>query len=232
MISAAFSPVYEKLGSQFENATGHKLITARGPSMGDTPAAIPNRLRRGESADIVILAAPSLETLLRDGHVVAASRVDLARSSIGLAIKAGAPRPDIATVDALKQTLLKAKSVVYSGSASGVYLATELFPRLGIADAMQAKSRKIEIGYVAEAVARGEAEIALQQISELLAVPGIDLVGPLPDEVQLVTVFSAAITTKAREPEAAKALILFLTSPQADPVIRKAGLEPAASRIP
>ena len=143
-----------------------------------------------------------------------------------MAVRTGAPKPDISTVEALKRTLLEAKSVAYSASASGVYLSTELFARLGIADQMTQKAKRIESERVGTVVARGDAELGFQQVSELLPIAGVDYVGPLPDAVQRVTVFSAGIATGAREPEAAKALIRFLASPAARPAIEKSGLEP------
>ena len=154
------------------------------------------------------------------------SRVDLVRSSIGVAVRAGAPKPDISSVEALKRTLLGAKSIAYSASASGVYLSQELFPRLGIADQIKAKCHRIANEPVGAVVARGDAEIGFQQISELLPVAGIDYVGPLPPDVQKVTVFSAGVAVGAKHPEAARALIKFLASPAVVPAITKSGLEP------
>jgi molybdate transport system substrate-binding protein len=180
--------------------------------------------------DVVILAAGALDELIKQGKVVPGSRVDLARSSIGMAVRAGAPKPDISTVDALKRTLLEAKSIAYSASASGVYLSQELFQRLGIADQIQGKCKRIASEPVGVVVARGDAEIGFQQISELLPVAGIDYVGPLPLEVQRVTVFSAGVAVGAKQPGAARALIKFLASPGVVPVIKKTGLEPMTSR--
>ena len=193
MTSGGFAAPYNKVIPEYERATQDTVLTAYGASMGGAPDSIPMRLERGESADVVILAATALEELIKQGKVVAGSRVDLVRSSIGMAVRAGAPRPDIRTVEALKRTLLEAKSIAYSASASGTYLSTELFPRLGIADEIQEKSQRIEGERVGDVVARGDAEIGFQQISELLPIEGIDYVGPLPDEVQRVTVFSAGI---------------------------------------
>jgi molybdate transport system substrate-binding protein len=155
--------------------------------MGTTHNAIPVRLERGEAIDVVIMAAPALADLIKQGKVRADSRVDLVRSKIGMAVKAGAPKPDISTVDALKRTLLAAKSIAYSDSASGVYLSTELFPKLGIADQIKGKTRKIEADPVGGVVATGEVEIGFQQISELRPVKGIDIVGELPPGAQRVT---------------------------------------------
>jgi len=226
MTSGGFTAAYNELTPRYELATQDKVLTAYGASMGNAPDSIPSRLERGEPADIVILAAPALEELIKQGKVVPGSRVDLVRSTIGMAVRAGAPKPDISTVDALKRTLLDAKSIAYSASASGTYLSTELFQRLGIADQVLPKSKRIVSERVGSVVARGEAEIGFQQVSEL----GIDYVGPLPAEVQKVTVFSAGIVVGAKEPEAAKALIRYFTSPEAAPVISKTGLEPITSK--
>lgn len=230
MISGGFSTAYRDLTPEFERATGHNLVTGRGPSMGNTPEAIPNRLQRGEPVDVLIMVGDALEELIKQGKVVAGSRVDLARSNIGMAVRAGAPKPDISSVDAFKRALLEAKSVAYSDSASGVYISTVLFQRLGIADQMKGKSKMIPGEPVGTVVARGDAEIGFQQISELLAVRGIDLVGPLPPEIQKVTVFSGGITAGAKEPDAARALIKFLASPAAAPAITTRGLEPVTPK--
>jgi predicted neuraminidase/ABC-type molybdate transport system substrate-binding protein len=230
--SGAFTAAYLELVPQFERATGHTVVTAFGASIGPAPSAIPNRLQRGEPIDVVILAASALDGLIKDGKVAAGSGVDLVRSSIGLAVRAGAPKPDISTLDAFKRTLLDAKSIAFSSSASGVYFFTELFPRLGITDAIRAKSRMVDSGPVGALLARGEAEIGFQQISELLPVAGIDYVGPLPPGAQRVTVFSAGIAAAAKAPAAAKALVDFLASPAAAGAIRKSGLEPASAVPP
>jgi molybdate transport system substrate-binding protein len=228
--SGAFTAAYLELVPQYEAATHNKLVTQFGPSMGTTHNAIPVRLERKEEIDVVIMAAPALAELIQRGEIRPNSRVDLVQSSIGMAVKAGAPRPDISTVEALKRTLLAAKSIAYSDSASGVYLSTELFPQLGIADQIKGKSRKIEADPVGGVVAKGEAEIGFQQISELRPVKGIDIVGTLPPGAQRVTFFAAGIPTTSRNPEAAKALIQWLASPAAYPAIKKSGLEPAASK--
>ena len=228
--SGAFTAAYLELVPEYERATHNKLVTEFGPSMGTAPNAIPIRLERGEVIDVVIMAAPALADLIKQGKVRADSRVDLVQSKIGMAVKAGAPKPDISTVDALKRTLLAAKSIAYSGSASGVYLSTELFPKLGIADQIKGKTTKIEAAPVGEWVAKGEVEIGFQQISELRPVKGIDIVGELPPGAQRVTVFAAGIPTASKHPEAAKALIQWLASPAAYPAIENSGLEPAKSK--
>jgi molybdate transport system substrate-binding protein len=226
MISGGFSAAYLELVPGFEYKTGYAVVTVRGASMGTAPNSIPSRLGRGEPVDMFIMVADALEVLAKQGKVVIGSRVDLARSSIGVAVRAGTPKPDIGSVETFKRALLNAKSLAYSSSASGVYLSTELFPRLGIADQVSGKSKVIGNEPAGAAVARGEAEIALQQISELLPIPGIDFVGPLPAEIQKITVFSAGIATGAKEPDAARALIKFLASTEAALAIAKSALEP------
>jgi molybdate transport system substrate-binding protein len=225
--SGAFTAAYLELAPQYEHATHNKLVSETGPSMGTTHNAIPMRLERNEAIDVVIMAAPALDILVKQGKIKANSRVDLVQSAIGMAVKAGAPKPDISTLDALKRTLLAAKSIAYSDSASGVYLATELFPKLGIADQIRGKTKKIEADPVGGVVAKGDAEIGFQQISELRPVKGIDIVGELPPGAQRITVFAAGIPATSKQPEAAKALIQWLASPAVYPTIKKSGLEPA-----
>jgi molybdate transport system substrate-binding protein len=230
MISAGFFGVYSELGPAFERSTGHRLVTTRGPSMGDSPEAIPARLARGEIADVVILDGGAADELGRKGFVHADSKVELARSQIGMVVRAGAAKPDIGSVEALRSTLLAAKSIAYSDSGSGTYLSTTLFRQLGIADEIARKSRKVRgppSGEpVAAVVARGEAEIGFQQVAELIHVLGVTLVGTIPAEVQPPTFFAGALTRAVRQPEAGNALIRFLASPEAAPVILKAGLTP------
>jgi molybdate transport system substrate-binding protein len=228
--SGAFTAAYLELVPEYERATHSKLVTEFGPSMGTTHNAIPVRLGRGEAIDVVIMAAPALDDLTRQGKIRPASRVDLVESKMGMAVKAGAPKPDISTLDALKRTLLAAKSIAYSDSASGVYLSTELFPKLGIADQIKSKCRKIEADPVGGVVASGEVEIGFQQISELRPVKGIEIVGELPPGAQRVIVFAAAIPTTSKHPDAAKALIQWLASPANYTLIQKTGLEPVKSK--
>lgn len=225
--SGAFSAAFLQLAPEYERAVHDKLVTGFGPSMGTTHNAIPVRLARGEAIDVVIMAAPALDTLIEQGRVRSGSRVDLVESGIAMAVRAGAPRPDISTTDALKRTLLAARSIGYSDSASGVYLSTELFPKLQITEEIRSKARRIEANPVGGFVANGEIEIGFQQLSELLPVKGIDIVGPLPPGAQRITVFAAGIPVTSKQPEAAKALIRWLSSSQAWPIMRKTGLEPA-----
>jgi molybdate transport system substrate-binding protein len=227
--SGGFTAAYLQLVPEYEGATHHKLVTEFGPSMGTTHNAIPVRLERGEAIDVVIMAAPALDELIKHGKVRAGSRVDLVQSKIGMAVKAGASHPDISSLEALKRTLLAAESIAYSDSASGVYLSTELFPKLGVWDQIKTKSKKIEADPVGGVVATGEFEIGFQQISELRPVKGIDIVGELPPGAQRITVFSAGIPTTAAHPELAKALIQWLASPTAYGAIEKSGLEPASA---
>jgi molybdate transport system substrate-binding protein len=230
MISAGFYKVYSELGPAFERASGHKLVTTRGPSMGDSPEAIPTRLARGEAADVVILDGGAADELGKRGLVRADSKVELARSQIGMVVREGAKKPDIGSVDAFRRALLAAKSIAYSDSGSGTYLSTTLFAKLGVADQVAGKSRKVRgppSGEpVAAVVARGEAEIGFQQISELINVAGVAFVGAIPAELQPGFSFAGVITSTARQPEAARALMRFLSSPEAAPATSKAGLTP------
>jgi molybdate transport system substrate-binding protein len=226
MISGGLTAAYKALVPEFERSTGHKVLTAYGPSMGTTTNAIPVRLERGEPADVLIMVGYALEDLAKNGKVIAGSSVDLVKSPIGVAVKSGAPKPDISTADAVKRVLLAAKTIAYSDSASGVYVSTEMFDKLGIKEAMQGKARKIPATPVGEIVAHGDAEIGFQQMSELKPVEGIDIVGPLPDELQKITVFSAGIASVSKEPDAGKALIKFLASPAARTELVKSGMDP------
>ncbi len=228
MISAGFYGVYEELVPAFERASGHRVITTRGPSTGDSPEAIPARLARGETADVVILDGGAADELAKRGFVRAGSRVDLARSQIGMVVRSGAAVPDIGSVESFRKLLLAAKSIGYSDSASGIYLSTTLFSKLGVADQVVGKSRKVRGPpsgeAVAAVVARGEVEIGFQQVSELLHVPGVTFVGAIPAELQPGFSFVGAITSAARQADAAGALLRFLASPEAAATILKAGL--------
>ena len=223
-ISGGFSAAYDTLVPEFERTTGHKIVTERGPSMGETPQAIPNRLARGESADLVIMVGYALDNLIKKDLVVTDGRADLAWSPIAMAVKAGAPKPDISTVDAFRRALLAAKSIAYSDSASGEYLSKTLFKQIGVYNQIKDKARKIPAEPVAKVVARGEAEIGFQAVSELRPFKGADIVGPIPNELQIVNTFAAGIAKSAKQPEAAKALIAFLVSPAAKPAIEESGM--------
>jgi molybdate transport system substrate-binding protein len=226
MTSGAFTAAYLELIPRLETLTKKKFVTAA-TSIGTGEQSIPNRLRRGEVVDVVIVADAVLAGFIKEGLIIAESHTPLARSAIGMAVRAGAPKPDIGTVDALKRTLLQAKSIAYSASVSGDYLTKELVQRLGIADQVLSKSRRVEGGErVGAVIARGEAEIGFQQLSELLPVPGIAHITPLPPEVQKVSVFSAGVAVSTRDSESAHAVIRFLASPAAADAITKSGLEP------
>ncbi|MCO6416651.1 substrate-binding domain-containing protein [Siccirubricoccus sp. KC 17139] len=226
MTSGGFDAALGKLAPQFEAATGHRITIVRGSSMGVSPTAIPARLQKGETADVVILAAPALDQLVAAGHVVPGSRTDLVESTIGMVVRAGAPRPDISTVEAFRRTLLEAKSIGYSASASGTYLSNELFARLGVAEQVMPKAVRVVTDRVASRVARGELEIGFQQVSELLPEPGTDFVGEIPRETQQVTIFAAGLAAKSQQPELARQLIAFLHGPEARPTIAATGLIP------
>jgi molybdate transport system substrate-binding protein len=226
MTSGAFTAAYLELIPRLELLTKKKFVTAA-TSIGTGESSIPNRLRRGESVDVVIVADGVLVGFIRDGLILSDSYTPVARSAIGMAVRSGAPKPDIGTVDALKRTLLHAQSIAYSASVSGDYLSTELLQSLGIAEQVLGKCRRIEGGErVGAVIARGEAEIGFQQISELLPMPGIDHITPLPPEVQKVSIFSAGVAKTTSDSDAAYAVIKFLASPEAAHAITKSGLEP------
>lgn len=229
MTTGGFAAPYLALVPPFERTNGHKILTVT-TSTGLGEDSIPSRVRRREPADVVILSDVAIDELIKEGRIVADSRVPLVRSGIGMAVRAGASKPDIGSVEALKRTLLQAKSIAYSAQISGVYLSTELFPRLGIAEQLKGKSVRIERERVGAVVARGEAEIGFQQISELLPIAGIDYVGPLPAEVQRMTTFTAGVTVGAKSPEAGRALIRFFTSPEGKEAMVKYGMEPVGVR--
>lgn len=234
MISGGFFQVYTDLGPAFERATGHRLITTRGPSMGDSPEAIPTRLARGEVADVVILDGAAADELAKRGVVRADSRVQLALSRIGMVVREGAAKPDIGSPDAFKRVVLAAKSIGVSDSASGTYLSTTLFEKLGVADQTARKVRKVRgppSGEpVAAVVARGELEIGFQQVAELIHTSGVTFVGTIPSELDPGFSFAGAITSNARQVDAARALLRFLASPEAAATITKNGLAPPAGR--
>ena len=231
MISGGFSAAYDELVPIYERRSGNVVVTERGPSMGDTPQAIPNRLARGEAADLVIMVDAGLDALIAKRLALDGSRVDLANATIYMAVKAGTPRPDISNVDAFKQALKNAKSIAYSDSASGVYLEKTLFPKLDPDGSLRAKSRMVPAEPVGQVVARGDAEIGFQQQSELQPVKGITIVGPIPAEVQKSTTFVAGVTTNAKEPEAARDFVHFLLSREAQAPIIKSGMEPVSATM-
>lgn len=229
MTSGAFTAAYKALIPALERLTGKTVVTVT-TSIGTGDISIPNRLKRGEVADLVIVADGVLRQFIADGLVLAEGHTVLARSMIGMAVRAGAPKPDLGTADALRRTLLAAKSVGYSASESGRYLTTELLQRLGIADQVLPKSRMVGGGErVGAVVARGELDIGFQQISELLPVPGIAHITPLPPEVQKVSLFAAGVGAHSPDPDGARAAIRFLASAEADQAKVDSGLEPVTT---
>ncbi|MDI2590624.1 substrate-binding domain-containing protein [Pseudomonas sp. 681] len=228
MTSGGFTAAYKVLGPKFAAATGNTLDTILGPSMGKAPEAIPNRLARGEKADVVIMVGYALDELIKQGKVDPASRVELADSRIGLVVRNGAPTPDISSEQALKKTLLDAKSVAYSDSASGVYIEKQLFKRLGIEDQLKPKSTMIPKIPVGSVVATGDYQLGFQQVSELLPVPGVKFVGKIPESLQSVTRFAAGIPLGAQHPAEARALLDYLASPAARPEVEATGLDPVS----
>ncbi|MBK5528867.1 substrate-binding domain-containing protein [Pseudomonas sp. TH06] len=225
MTSGGFTAAYKILGPKFAAATGNTLDTTLGPSMGKAPEAIPNRLARGEHADVVIMVGYALDDLIKQGKVDPASRVELADSRIGLVVREGAPKPDIGSVEALKQTLLDAQSVAYSDSASGVYIEQQLFKKLGIEEQLKPKAHMIPKIPVGSVVATGDYQLGFQQVSELLPVPGVSFVAKIPESVQSVTRFAAGIPVGAQHPEEAKALLTYLAAPAAQADVQATGLD-------
>jgi molybdate transport system substrate-binding protein len=218
----ATQEAYLDLVAQFEKATGHKVRTDFTGTLN-----VQKRLASGEAFDMIIMAAPAIDEQIKLGKAVAGSRVDIAKSGTGAAVRKGAPKPDIGSVEALRKTLLSVKSIGYSTGPSGVYMLS-VFDKLGVADQVKGKLKQTPSGvFVGNLIASGETEIGFQQIAELVHFAGIDYVGPLPGELQRMTVFSAGIHAGAKQPDAARTLMKFLTAPAAAGVIRKHGLEPA-----
>ncbi|HCB9202463.1 substrate-binding domain-containing protein [Klebsiella variicola] len=232
MISGGFKAALEKLAPVWEKQTGNHLVVIPGPSMGKTPQAIPNRLARGEHADVVIMVGDALTSLEKAGRTQPGSRRELADSPIGVVVKAGAPLPAIHSADQLRATLLAAPSVAYSDSASGRYVSSTLFHTLGIDDAMQSKAQMVERIPVASEVAKGRYAIGFQQVSELLPVPGVTFVGELPDNLQYITRFAGAVTISADHPQEGKALLAYLASPAAQETIHATGMRSVAATTP
>jgi len=222
IMSGGFAYAYQEILPEFERTTGIAVTTLRGPSQGDGPDAIGAQLRRGASADVVIITVEGLRELGAAGRIFAGTDVELARAPLGVSVRAGAPKPDISTVDAFKKTLLRASSITCESSPA-IYLRTKLFPQLGIANEM---ARKVTSAGAA-AVARGDVEIAILPTSELIHAPGVDFVGTIPAEIQHPAVFAAAIVAGSKEPQSSKQLIAFLSSERAATAIRRSGMEPS-----
>jgi molybdate transport system substrate-binding protein len=224
--SGGFTAAYNILAPQFEKETGITLLTQFGASSGGAANSIPVRLERGEQFDLIILSQPSLNNLNEIGRVRPDSLRDLARSSIGMAVKEGAAVPDISTPDRFIEVLLEAESIGYSASASGTYLSTVLFPEIGIWEEIKEKGTRVVSERVGAVVARGDVEIGFQQVSEILPIEGITFVGRIPTELQKITTYSAGITTTASNPGDAELLIEFFSSVEFADTIAATGLDP------
>jgi len=220
--SIATKEAYLELVPQFEKSSGHKVATTWAGT-----TAIMQRMTKNEQYDLVIISSTELEELIRQGKIVAGSRVDLAKSGIGVAVRSGAPKPDIGSAEALKRALLAAETVGYTSGPSGVYMGG-LVERMGIAEEVKAKFRSVPSGgTIGTIVASGDCEIGFQQVSELVHIPGVDYIGPLPADVQRITIFSVGLQSGAPEAEASNELVAFLTTREAVAVMRNHGLEAA-----
>ena len=221
LASSAIKETYLELLPLFEKATGHKVVAA----WSSTPD-VQRRIAAGEAADLVILGDSGTEELIKHGKLAANSRTNFAKSGIAVAVRTGAPKPDISSSEAVKKSVLAAKSVAYSAGASGIYLVS-MFDKLGISEQVKSKLATVKPGEpVGEAVARGDAEIGFHQLSELIPVKGILILGPLPADIQHITVFSGGVHSGTKESDATTALVKFLTAPSVAPVIKKHGMEP------
>ena len=225
LISGGFSGPYENLLPEFEKTTGVKVTTGSGSSQGTGPQTIGAQLARGVPTDVVILSREGLTELIAAKRIVAGTDVDLARTPIGVAVRAGAPKPGVSTIEAFKQVMLKARLVAVPSSTSGIFLRDEVFPRVGIADRVRFKLTPRGTD-AAAMVASGEADIGLLPVSEIVHAPGVELAGVIADEIQLNQIFAAAVVAGSKEVEAAKRLIAFLASERASGTIRSSGMEP------
>jgi molybdate transport system substrate-binding protein len=222
--SGGFSAAFEKLQPEFEKATGVKVAVSRGASQGSGANTIGAQLRRGVPADVVIMSREGLDDLVAEDRIVAGTDVNLGQTPLGVSVRAGAPKPDISTVTAFKETMLRAKSVTFPSSTTGIYMVEKLFPQLGIGKEMAAKTSDTGVA----AVAKGDAEMAIQPVSELLHVPGTEFVGTLPAEIQYISIFSAAIVKGAKDPKGARQLLKFLVSDKAKAAMKETGMDPVS----
>lgn len=227
MISGGFSGAYEQLLPEFERTTGIKVTTGSGASQGTGPQTVGAQLARGVPVDVVILSREGLNGLIAEKRIAAGTDVDLATASLGVAVRSGAAKPDVGSVEAFKQLLLKTKTIAVPGSTSGIWLKTNLFPRLGVADKINVNMTPRGAGATAM-VAAGEADIAVMPISEIVHAKGVDLAGVLVPEIQFVQTFSAAIVAESKKVEEGKKLIAYLASPNAFETIKKTGMDPLA----
>jgi molybdate transport system substrate-binding protein len=225
--SGGFAGAYEQLLPEFERTSGIKVTTGSGSSQGSGPQTIGAQLARGVRADVVILSREGLNDLIAANQIAVGTDIDLARARLGVAVRAGTPKPDVSTVEAVKQVLLKAKTIALDGSTSGIWLRADLFPRLGIAEKINVRVTPRSAAAMGM-VAAGDADITVQPVSEILHAPGVDLAGPIPPEIQLVQVFSAAVVAGSSEIEPSKRLIEFLASTRASETIGNSGMEPLA----
>ena len=228
LMSGGFAGAYENLLPAFERGSGIKVTTGSGASQGTGPQTIGAQLARGVPADMVILSREGLDELIAANRIAVGTDVDLARVPLGVAVRAGTPHPDVSTVEAFKEAVLRAKTVVVPGSTSGIWLRTDLFPRLGVAERINVKVGQRGTDATAM-VAAGEADVAVMPVSEIVPSPGVDFVGAIPPEIQLVQTFAAAVVAGSTEMEASKRLIEFLASERASDAIRESGMEPAAA---
>jgi molybdate transport system substrate-binding protein len=228
LISGGFSGAYEQLLPEFERTSGIKVTTGSGASQGTGPQTIAAQLARGVPANVVILSREGLSDLIAEKRIVAGTDVDLARVPLGVAVRAGTPKPDVSTVEAFKQLLLKAKTVAVPGSTSGIWLKTDLFPRLGIAEQVNVKMTPRGTDATAM-VAAGGADLAVMPVSEIVHAAGVEFAGAIAPEIQFVQTFSAAAVAGSGEIEGARRLIEFLSSARASEAIRKSGMEPLAT---
>ncbi len=217
----AIGTVLAEIGPQFERTTGHNLNISTGLS-----TEFVRRANAGEPFDIMIAGSSPVDGLIKNGKIISETRTNIVRSGIGVEVRAGAPKPDISSVEAFKRALLGAKSIAYLRVGSGIYLAG-LLERLGIAEAIKSKVTRPESDIVSELIAKGQVELGMVVITQILTTPGVELVGPLPPEIQSYVVFTGGVSTNSKEPDAAKQLMKFLTGPTAIPVIRAQGMEPA-----
>ncbi len=224
--SGGFAAPLREVLPDFEKSTGIRVTTALGQSQGGGPKAIGAMLRAGAPADVVLMSKEGLHDLIAAGLIVNGSEVDLAQTPLGVSVRSGAAKPDISTVEAFKQTLLRAKSITFPSSTTGIYMMTKLFPQLGIADQLAAKSTHTGVADVA----KGNAELAIQPVSELAKVEGTEFVGTLPHEIQYISVFSCAAVKAGKQPEASKRLISFLSGTKAATAMRNHGMEPLAAK--
>jgi len=229
IISGGFSGPYEQLLPEFEKTTSLKVTTGSGASQGTGPQTIAAQLARGVPFDVVIMSREGLTDLIAAHRIAPGTDVDLARTPLGVAVRAGAPKPDVSTVDAFKEAMLKANMIAMPGSTSGIFLMKDVFPRLGIADKVKVKATPRGSGATAM-VAAGEADIAVMPVSEIVHASGVDYAGKIPEEIQLNQIFAAAVVAGSKEYEAAKRLIAFLASDKASAAISRGGMEPLGKR--